>query len=102
LQIAHGVLFGVVAARIGVESGATGGGHADEVRAFVQQRMNGGVEPRVDPRADQTRLAFAPVRTGDDFVGRDQGERQTISLQQEFEIQPLDGIDLQHGGRGAT
>ena len=81
LQIAHGAFLRIVAARIGVEPGAPLGGHADEVRALMQHGMQRRVEARVDFRSDQAGLAFSPIRTRDDLLGRHQDQLQSVAIQ---------------------
>ena len=61
LQVAHGALLRIVAARIRIQSGAPLRRHADEMRALVQHRVQRRIEPREDLRADQARLALAPI-----------------------------------------
>src|SRR5208283_1544056 len=64
LQIAYRALLRIVAARIRVQAGATLRGHADEMRALVQHRMQRRIKARVNPRADQAGLALSPERPG--------------------------------------
>jgi hypothetical protein len=53
LQVAHGAFFRIVAARIGVQSGAPFRRHADEMRALVQHRVQ---------RRIEAREIFAPIK----------------------------------------
>ncbi len=54
------------------------------------------IEPRENSCADQTRLALAPIGARDDFVRRHQVQIQPVAMQEQFETQPIDGVDQQH------
>ena len=63
------------------------------MRALVQHRVHRRIEPGENLRADQARLALAPVGAGNDFLGRHQVQCQTVAIQEHFETQSIDGVE---------
>jgi hypothetical protein len=82
LQVTHGILLIIVAARVGVQSGTAGFIHADVVASFVQDRVYRCVVPDEYLISHQACLRITPVTRGDFCSCRHGSAAQPIAPEQ--------------------
>jgi hypothetical protein len=86
----------VIAAGVGMQTRAPLRRHADKVSAFVQNRVQRRIEARENLRSHQPRLAFAPIRAGDDFLRRHQPQCQAVAVQEYLQGYPINAVEQKH------
>jgi UDP-N-acetylmuramoyl-L-alanyl-D-glutamate--2,6-diaminopimelate ligase len=82
LQIADGILLGIVPARIRMQAIAPHLIQADPVTGLMQDRVQRSGRKRIEDVANQPRFRVAPVGSGDGLAGIQQAIAQTESPQQ--------------------
>ena len=90
LQITNRGLLQIIPTRIPIQPRPTLRRHTNVMTRLMQNRMNGRIQPRIQPIPLQPRLAIPPVRPRNNLIRRNKDELHPIATQHHRHRNPID------------